>query len=64
MKSRKVVPLHLVRWMRKLELSVSIKPQTKFVDFGYGLARMPTAEVIPAYRWRGTRTKVVKREDC
>lgn len=64
MRSRNVVPLYLVRWMRKLERSVSIKPQTKFVDFGYGLIRMPTANVIPAYRLNGVRTKVVKDEAC
>lgn len=64
MKSRNVVPLHLLRWMRKMELSVSLKPHTKFVDFGYGLIRMPSADAIPAYRWRGTHTRVVRREDC
>lgn len=64
MRSRNVVPLHLLRWMRIMELSVSLKPYTKFVDFGYGLIRMPSADVIPAYRWRGTRTRVVRREDC
>lgn len=64
MRGRKVVPLHLVRWMRKLELSVNLKPHTKFVDFGYGLIRMPSTAAIPAYRWRGARTRVVKQEDC
>jgi hypothetical protein len=62
MRSRSVVPLHLIRWMMKLDLAVNIKAQTKFVDFGYGLVRFPSADVVPEYRsWR-MRTKVVQRE--
>jgi hypothetical protein len=63
MKSKKRIPLHLVRWLRKLDRAVSLKPQTKFVSYGDGLLRMPDGKTYPAYRWIKVRTKVVKPED-
>lgn len=63
MKSKKRIPLHLVRWLRKLDLAVSLKPQRKFVDYGGGLLRIPDGKTYPAYRWIKVRTKVVRAED-
>lgn len=62
MKSRKRIPWHLVRWMRKLDQFVLLKPHTKFVNYGDGLVRAPTGDVCPAYRMRKVRTKVIKPE--
>ncbi|WP_222045123.1 hypothetical protein [Rhizobium laguerreae] len=62
MRSRKYVPLHIVRWMRKLDRAVSLQPRTKFVDYGEGLLRQPGEGAQPEYRWKTVRTKVVTRD--
>jgi hypothetical protein len=63
MRSRKRIPLHLVRWLRKLDRAVSLRPQTKFVNYGDGLLRIPDGKTSPEYRWIKVRTKVVRPED-
>jgi hypothetical protein len=60
MRSRKRIPLHLVRWMRKLDQAVSLRPQPKFVNYGDGLQRVPDGTT---YRGIKVRTKVVRQED-
>jgi hypothetical protein len=60
MKSKKRMPLHIARWLRKSNKCALLRPHTKFVNYGDGLVRAPTGDMIPAYRSRRVRTKVVK----